>query len=85
MDGGIEGLVPVLSRRLDTLTREYTREPGLEVLRAHVWEEAPISLEHEDFRLLETVDGRTPVGRLAASIGGHGDIGARVRDRKSVV
>jgi hypothetical protein len=76
---GIEGLVPVLSRRLDTLTREYTREPRLEILRAHVWEEAPIPLEPDDFRLLEAVDGRTPLGRLAVSLAADGDIGARVR------
>jgi len=76
---GIEGLVPVLSRRLDTLTREYTREPGLEILRAHVWEEAPIPLEPGDFRLLEAVDGRTPLGRLAVSLAADGDVGARVR------
>jgi len=63
-NGSFGALVPVLSRRLDSITRQYTRERDLEVLQAHVWEQAPVGLEPHEFELLRAVDGRTPVREL---------------------
>jgi hypothetical protein len=54
----------VLSRRLDSITRQYTRERDLEVLQAHVWEQAPVGLEPREFVLLRAVDGRATVQDL---------------------
>lgn len=63
-DGSFGALVPVLSRRLDSITRQYTRERDLEVLQAHVWEQAPVGLEPREFVLLRAVDGRATVQDL---------------------
>lgn len=65
-DGDFGALVPVLSRRLDSITRQYTRERDLEVLQAHVWEQAPVGLEPREFELLRAVDGRARVSELTA-------------------
>jgi len=66
VNGDLGALVPVLSRRLDTITRQYTREPDLEVLQAHVWEQAPVGLEPDEFELLRAVDGQASVRELTA-------------------
>jgi hypothetical protein len=66
-DGRFAELRPVLSRRLDSISRQYTREPGLEVLQAHVWEEAPVGLDPAELELLRELDGRSSVGELMAA------------------
>jgi hypothetical protein len=67
--GELERLVPMPGRRLDTLTRQYTRQWG-EVLHANVWEHAPLTLSEAEFELLRRADGRRPVGELAAELPG---------------
>jgi hypothetical protein len=66
-DGRFEDLRPVLSRRLDAVSRQYTREPGLEVLQAHVWDEAPVGLDPAELELLRDLDGRSSAGELVAA------------------
>jgi hypothetical protein len=69
---GLETLIPVPGRRLDTLTRQYTREWG-ELLQANVWEHDPLTLTEAEFELLRRADGRRPLGELADGLpGGNG-------------
>jgi hypothetical protein len=60
-------LVPVPARRLDTLTRHYTREGG-EVLQANVWEQKPLTLGTAEFKLLQLADGRRDLAAVAQEI-----------------
>jgi hypothetical protein len=68
-DVDLETLVPLPGRRLDTLTRQYTREWG-ELLQAHVWEHHPLTLSEAEFELLRRADGRRRVGELAGELPG---------------
>ena len=61
------GLVPVAARRLDTLTRQYTREGG-EVLQANVWEQKPLTLEPAEFELLQRADGRRALAEVTREV-----------------
>jgi hypothetical protein len=63
-DGRVDRLVPVLSRRLDTISREYMRD-WQEALQARLWDEGPVMIDDEEFRLLSAVDGRRKVVELA--------------------
>lgn len=67
-DGDLDGLVPVYSRRLDTISREYTRE-WQEVVQARVWDEGPVMLDQRELDLLAAVDGRRTVAELAGEAG----------------
>lgn len=67
-DGSLDGLVPVLARRLDTFTRQYTRD-WEEVLLAQLWEADPVRLTEEELSLLRAVDGRTDAGTLLSGSG----------------
>lgn len=68
-DGGFERKVPVPARRLDTITRQRTRERGLEVLQADVWGAGSVRLEEADVSLLDAVDGRRTVDDLGGAAG----------------
>ncbi len=77
-NGRLAECVPVLSRRLDRLTRHYTRHFD-EVLQARVFGEEPFGLTERQFQLLRAIDGAATVGGLAARVGGNGDVEADVR------
>jgi hypothetical protein len=62
-NGHTPGLVPVLARRLDVLTRQTSRD-GQEVLQAHVWEQAPVVLSQAEWDVLHAIDGRRSLGEL---------------------
>jgi hypothetical protein len=71
-DGDLSRRVPVSARRLDTITRQLTREPGVEVLQADVWGAGPVRLTEDDFALLRSLDGSRTAGQIvdaAASAG----------------
>lgn len=72
MNGELGALVPVLSRRLDVVARQRSRD-GREVLQAHVWEEAPVVLSPREWDLLHAVDGARTVAEVAAAAGCNGD------------
>jgi hypothetical protein len=63
-DGRVDRLVPVLSRRLDTTSREYTRD-WHETVQARLWDEGPVILDEPEFELLRSIDGRRTVAELA--------------------
>lgn len=62
--GGFEDKVPQLARRLDTVARSVTREPGREIALADVWGEGKVPLSPSETELLRSLNGRT-----AAEIG----------------
>jgi hypothetical protein len=66
-------LVPVLSRRLDTVSRTATRDGWQEVLEARVFGEEPVGLTELQHRALTSLDGSETVAALAARIAGAGD------------
>jgi hypothetical protein len=80
-DGGGGGLVPVLGRRLDTVTRDYIRS-GEEILHANVWEREPVLLTDLEWRIIQAVDGRSSLEAVLALAGADGDGGAKAELRR---
>ena len=64
---------PVLSRRLDTVSRTATRDGWREVLEARVFGEEPIGLTELQHEALTTLDGTETVARLASRLASAGD------------
>ncbi|MEA2423334.1 MAG: hypothetical protein QOF55_2433, partial [Thermoleophilaceae bacterium] len=62
-------LVPVLSRRLDTVSRTATRDGWREVLEARVFGEEPVGLTGLQHEALLTLDGSETLGAIAARLG----------------
>lgn len=62
-NGRLADRVPVLSRRFDLVTRHYTRD-WQEVLQASVWGGESIGLSEPQYRLLQSIDGKRPLGEL---------------------
>jgi hypothetical protein len=56
-NGDLGSLVPTLGRRLDSLTREYTRNGWQEIVWARIWGEDPFPISEAQFRLARAVDG----------------------------
>src|SRR3954451_17946404 len=66
-------LFPVLSRRLDTVSRTATRDGWREVLEARVFGEEPIGLTELQHEALTTLDGRETAAALASRLAGASD------------
>jgi hypothetical protein len=62
-------LVPVLSRRLDTVSRTATRDGWREVLEARVFGEEPVGLTQVQHEAITTLDGSETLSALAARLG----------------
>jgi hypothetical protein len=77
-DGYVEDMVPVLARRLDSVTRGYTRDDWQEVLQARVFGEEPFGITDQQWTLLRAVNGRRSVGELTGALSVSGD-GTKVR------
>ena len=60
-DGALAELVAQPARRLDTVSRRLTRDPGREVLQADVWGSKPVALNEAEVALLRGLDGGRPV------------------------
>ncbi|MGI8729669.1 MAG: hypothetical protein ACR2LK_06695 [Solirubrobacteraceae bacterium] len=58
-DGDIGGRVAVAARRLDTIARARTREPGREVVIADVWGAGKVPLSAAEAELLSRLNGAT--------------------------
>jgi len=69
---GLRTAVPALARRLDTVTRQLTRNDWEEVVQANVWNERPVSLSEADLAVLRAIDGRTPVATVIDRVSGDG-------------
>jgi hypothetical protein len=63
-DAGVAAGVPVLSRRFDSVFREYRREGWPERLFANVWGQNPFPVSDAEFALLQAADGRRRVAEL---------------------
>jgi hypothetical protein len=67
----LEAFVPRLSRRLDFVARQYTRN-WQEQLQAALWGTDPFGLTPLQLDILQAVDGRRPLGTVATEISGDG-------------
>jgi hypothetical protein len=67
------GLVPVLSRRLDTVSRTATRDGWREVIEARVFGEEPLGLTELQHTAITTLDGSETFAALAARLSRGGD------------
>lgn len=63
-DAGLDGHVPALSRRFDSVSREYRREGWPERLFAHVWGQNRFPISEDEATVLRAVDGRSTVADL---------------------
>jgi hypothetical protein len=81
-NGELNGAVAKLSRQLEQLTHQYSRN-RLEVRQAKLWGREPVLLDESDFRILQSLNGGRPVSALAAEISSNGhdvdSVAARVR------
>lgn len=68
-----DALVPVLARRMDTVSRTHTRADWQPVLQARVFGEEPFGITERQFDLLRAADGRHTLGELASELGGAFD------------
>ena len=66
--GDADAYVPLLARRLDTVSRTYTRAGWEETLEAQVFGEEPFGLTPLQLETLQAVDGQRSVGELARSL-----------------
>jgi hypothetical protein len=71
-------LVPMLSRRLDTVSRTATRDGWREVLEARVFGEEPVGITELQHAAITTLDGSETVAALAARLGDPVDAGAQI-------
>jgi hypothetical protein len=62
--GELDGLTAVPARRLDTVTRQFTREPGHVRLVADVWGRTPVALSAAEAELIEGLGDGRPAGEL---------------------
>lgn len=69
---GFKSAVAVLARRLDTVTRQLTRNDWEEVVQANIWNERPVALSETDLALLRAIDGHTSVGTVIDRVSGDG-------------
>jgi hypothetical protein len=65
-NGNLPSLKPMLSRRLDVVARQKSRD-GQEVLQAHVWEQEPVVLSQAEWDVLHAIDGSRTIGDLGGS------------------
>src|SRR4051812_9770281 len=66
-------LFPVLSRRLDTVSRTATRDGWSEVLEARVFGEEPLGITDLQHEAITTLDGSETVAALASRLAGGAD------------
>jgi hypothetical protein len=72
-------LVPVLSRRLDTVARTATRDGWREVLEARVFGEEPVGITDLQHEAITTLDGNETVAALAGRLARGSDSADAVR------
>lgn len=60
----LDGHVPALARRFDSVSREYRREGWPERLFAHVWGQNRFPVSEKEAAVLRAVDGRSTVADL---------------------
>jgi len=70
--------VPAVSRRLDYVSRRYSRHGWEEALQAALWGSEPFGLTPTQLELLHRVDGRQTLADLVVSVSGNGNDRAAV-------
>lgn len=75
---GIGGRVPALSRRIDFLSRQYTRDESLETLHVALYAGETFGLTEVQLDLLRVVDGRRPLDSLVDQVATNGRARAAV-------
>jgi hypothetical protein len=75
----VASLVPVLSRRLDTVSRTATRDGWQEVLEARVFGEEPVGLTELQHHAVTTLDGSETLSSLAGRVAAGGDAAEAAR------
>jgi hypothetical protein len=68
----LDRLVPVLSRRFDTVSRVYMRN-GQETLQAELFGEQAFGITPLQFEVLRALDGRRPLSSAVAELAGGAD------------
>jgi hypothetical protein len=71
-------LFPVLSRRLDTVSRTATRDGWREELEARVFGEEPVGLTELQHEAITTLEGSETLAELAARLGDPADAAAQI-------
>ncbi len=66
----INGQAAIPSRRLDTITHQFTRDGWRDTVQANVWDQKPVSLTADQLALLRALDGRVPVSKLIEELAG---------------
>ncbi len=77
----LEPLVPVLSRRFDSVVHECSRVGWRESASAAVWGQPPVPLSDEEVTLLRRIDARTTVATFTASADAAGRAVRRLAER----
>jgi hypothetical protein len=67
-NGVTPSLVPRISRRLDSISRDYTRNGWQEVLWAKVWGEEPFPLTETQYELVRAIDGMSDWNAVTAAV-----------------
>jgi hypothetical protein len=62
--------VPVQGRRLDCLTRQYTRDGGPEVMWANVWDEPPVVLSPVELEVVRSARYGLDLAAMAEQVAG---------------
>lgn len=70
-DGILVDAVPILSRRLDLVTRHHTRT-WEEALQANLWGEEAFGLTQAQYTALQLVDGERSIDTVAHELAGNG-------------
>lgn len=68
----LDTLIPVVSRRLDTVSRVYLRN-GQETLLAELFGEQPFGITALQFEALRALEGRRPLGDAVAELSDRAD------------
>src|SRR2546425_759309 len=69
--GELNGAVAVLSRQLEQLTHQFSRN-HLEVRQAKLWGREPVLLDDAEFRILQSLNGGRDLASLAEQVTGDG-------------
>lgn len=73
----LETLVPLLGRRVDYVHRHYNRD-WKEVIGVVLWGEKHFTIDEDELRVLQAIDGKQTVGRVVEVVNGTTDRAAKL-------
>jgi hypothetical protein len=85
-DDSLDERVPAVSRRLDFVSRQYGRQPGVETLHVALYGSEPMGMTPAQFEIVRAADGLRTMGEVVAAVtaAGH-DCDDVVRDARALV